>query len=228
MIFNGTRVLHLGVKSIPMGYSGCRNEKGKFKNAGYRPGHWLTIYLVILLLTTFGVQATETGSRDPRQYFFTQSFNDLPGELQTARVQGKQGILLFFESEGCPYCLGMLKNVFSQKQVQDWYQEHFLSIAVDIHGDVEITDFDGITLPSKVFAEHRRIFMTPVLSFIDLDGNEIYRHLGMVKSPSEFLMMGEYVAGEFYFDTEYKDYVKKQGLKNALEALVTPMDKSSK
>jgi hypothetical protein len=53
---------------------------------------------------------------------------------------------------------------------------------VDIHGDVEIKDFDGITLPSKVFASHRRVSMTPVLSFIDLDGSEIYRHLGMEDS----------------------------------------------
>jgi thioredoxin-related protein len=121
----------------------------------------------------------------------------------------------------------MLKQVFSQKQVQDWYQEHFLSIAIDIHGDVEIKDFDGITLPSKVFSEHRKVFKTPLISFIDLDGIEIYRHLGMVKTPEEFLVMGEYIVGKHYFDTEYKVFAKKQGLLQAEDTLTTSAEEGS-
>lgn len=181
----------------------------------------------LLLAVSVGAIASEGDMRDPRMFFFAQSFGDLPEELQVAKDQGKQGLLLFFEAEGCPYCLGMLKRVFSQKHVQDWYQERFLSIAIDIHGDVEIKDFDGITLPSKVFAQHRQVYMTPLMAFIDLDGNEIYRHLGMVKSPEEFLMMGEYIAGGHYFDTEFKVYAAKQGLNKEQDILVTPMNESS-
>jgi thioredoxin-related protein len=98
---------------------------------------------------------------------------------------------------------------------------------VDIHGDVEIKDFDGITLPSKVFASHRRVSMTPVLSFIDLDGSEIYRHLGMVKSPEEFLLMGEYIADGHYLDTEFRVFAKKKGMEDTEDTHVTPMQKSS-
>jgi len=188
---------------------------------------WRAIVLILLLLTTSNTLAMENDSRDPREFFFTQSFGDMPEELQTARAQGKQGILLFFEAEGCPYCLAMLKRVFNQKQVQDWYQEHFLSIAIDIHGDVEIKDFDGITLPSKVFSEHRKVFMTPLISFIDLDGIEIYRHLGMVKTPEEFLVVGEYIVGKHYFDTEYKVFAKKQGLLQAEDTLTTSAEEGS-
>jgi len=165
--------------------------------------------------------ATDKESRDPREFFFTQSFGDLPEELQTAEEEGKQGMLLFFEAEACPYCSAMLKQVFAQKNVQDWYRERFLSIAVDIHGDVEIKDFDGITLPSKVFSKHRKVFMTPVMSFIDLKGIEIYRHSGMVKTPEEFLLIGEYIAGNHYFDTEYKVFAKERGLVKAGDTLVT-------
>ena len=182
--------------------------------------------MILLLLTSVNVIAMDEDTRDPREFFFTQSFGDLPEELQTARAQGKKGMLLFFEAEGCPYCLGMLKRVFSQKQVQEWYRERFLSIAVDIHGDVEIKDFDGITLPSKVFAEHRKVFMTPMLAFIDLDGSEIYRHLGMVKTPEEFLVMGEYIADGHYFDTEFRVFAEKRGL-HKREILVTPMNEST-
>ena len=184
-------------------------------------------FFLLFLLITSNLLAVEAETRDPRQYFFTQSFGDLPDELRTAKAEGKQGILLFFEAEGCPYCRAMLKRVFSQRPVQDWYQERFLSIAIDIHGDVEIRDFDGITLPSKVFSEHRRVFMTPLVSFIDLNGDEVYRHVGMVKTPEEFLVMGKYIAGKHYFDTEYQVFARQQGLQ-AGEALVTPMDESSK
>jgi thioredoxin-related protein len=183
-----------------------------------------TIALTIFLLVPFSLQATETENLDPREHFFSLSFGDMPEELQAARQQGKQGILLFFEAEGCPYCQRMLKGIFNQKHVQDWYRQNFISIAVDIHGDVDIKDFDGITLPSKVFSEHRRVFLTPMLAFIDLDGMEIYRHLGLVKTPEEFLMMGEYIVGKHYFDTEFKVFAKRQGLSQTKDVLVTPME----
>jgi len=164
---------------------------------------------------------------DPREFFFIQSFGDLPEELLTARTQHKQGILLFFEADGCVYCAAMLKKVLSQKKVQDWYRQHFLSIAIDIHGDVEIKDFDQITLPEKVFAEHRRVFLTPTLSFIDLEGVEVYRHTGMVKTAEELLLMGEYITGKYYFDTEFRVYADKHGLQDAGGVLVTPAQKST-
>jgi len=190
------------------------------------PG-WPWFFLILLMLTTAGALAEDKDARDPREFFFTQSFGDLPDELATARQQGKQGMLLFFEAEGCPYCLAMLKRVFNQKQVQDWYQQHFINIAIDIHGDVEIRDFDGITLPSKLFSEQRKVFMTPMVSFIDLDGIEVYRHLGMVKTPEEMLVMGEYIVGEHYFDTEYKVFAKKQGLLQAQDAQTTLTEETS-
>jgi len=202
-------------------------DKVNLTNKRHHFTGWRAIILFPLLLTALSAQAMEKETRDPRGFFFTQSFGDMPAELQAAREQGKQGILLFFEAEGCPYCLAMLKRVFNQKQVQDWYQAHFISIAVDIHGDVEIKDFDNITLPSKVFSEQRKVFMTPILSFIDLNGNEIYRHPGMVKSPEEFLVMGEYIVGKYYFDTEFGVFARRQGLTKAEETLVTPMEEIS-
>ncbi len=181
---------------------------------------------MLLLFTSVDLLAAEEDKRDPRAFFFTQSFGDLPEELQTAREQGKLGLLLFFEAEGCSYCEYMLQHIFNQKQVQDWYQKRFLGIAVDIHGDVEITDFDQITLPSKVFSEHRKVFLTPTVSFIDLNGDEIYRRVGMVKTPQEFLLMGEYIAGQHYFDTEYGAFIRQRGLAQPPEMLTTPAEES--
>lgn len=181
----------------------------------------------LLLLMASSLLASEESNRDPREYFFTQSFGDLPEELIIARAEGKRGILLFFEMEGCPYCKRMLNGVFNQRSVQEWYHQNFLSIAIDIRGDVEITDFDGITLPSKMFSEQRKVYMTPVLLFIDLEGLETYRHLGMVKTPEEFLLMGEYIAGKHYFDTEFGVFAERRGLQQVGETLMTLMEEDA-
>jgi len=168
----------------------------------------LAVFLLALPVLLSGVaSAGEAETRDAREFFFTQTFGDLPEEMQTAREQGKLGMLLFFEADACPYCQYMLRKVFSQKRVQD---------------DVELKDFDGITLPSKIFSDHRRIFLTPVISFVDLDGNEIYRHLGMLKTADEFLLLGEYIEGKHYYRIEFKTFAKARGLQNEDEILITP------
>ena len=116
----------------------------------------------------------------------------------------------------------MLKHVFSQRTVQDWYNERYVNIAVDVFGDVEIKDFDGITLPSKVFADQRRIFATPVVSFIDLNGIEIYRHFGMIRTPGEFLLLGQYIEDRHYYDTEFEVFLRSKGAEISDEVLTTP------
>jgi thioredoxin-related protein len=184
------------------------------------------IFVLAVLLIPATLCAAETDRRDPREYFFIQTFGDLPEEAQLGREGGKLGMLLFFESENCSYCRSMLNKVLSDVRVQDWYRERFVNIAVDIHGDVELRDFDGITLPSKVFSEHRRIYLTPVISFLDLDGREIYRHLGMVKTPEEFLVLGEYIEGKHYFDTEYEVFAAQHGQEKREKILVTPAGES--
>ena len=161
-----------------------------------------------LVLPALAAVAGETPDSDE---FFTPTFGDLREEAATAREAGKLGVLLFFEADACPYCQRMRRNVLSDPGVQDWFASRFLSIAVDIHGDVELTDFDGITLPSKVFSDHRKVFLTPVVSFIDLDGNEIYRRVGMIKTPQEMLLLGKYIEGKHYYDTEYRVFAQQQG-----------------
>lgn len=180
------------------------------------------LMLILTVLVTGAALASVSGSRDPREFFFTLTFGDLPEEMEVARGDGKLGMLLFFEAEDCPYCHHMLKNVFNQTDVQDWYQEHFVSIAIDIHGDVEMQDFSGITLPSKVFSDQQGVFLTPVMSFVDIDGEEIYRHLGMIGTPQEFLLLGEYIVDGHYKKMRYDDFSKARGVEKSDGTLNTP------
>ena len=165
------------------------------RRTGHRTAPLIAAAPVLLLIAACGgaPEPPVPELRDPDEFFFTQTFGDLREEAESARSEGKLGMMLFFEADACPYCQLMRRNVLSDREVQDWYAPRFTSIAVDIHGDVELTDFDGITLPSKVFTEHRQVFWTPVIAFLDFDGNEIYRHSGMVHAPAEMLLIGEYI-----------------------------------
>ena len=182
----------------------------------HRPAHqrWLLIATLALWLAGVGTVTADSSERNPREYFFSQSFGDLQEELEDARNSGKLGLLLFFEQEGCPYCERMMQTILNQAAVQDWYRERFVIIAVDINGAVPITDVDGITLPSKVFADHRRVKTTPTLSFLDINGSEIYRRTKMVESAEEFLQIGRYVSEGYYTDTTWDVFESGQ---NAVE-----------
>lgn len=189
------------------------------------PGHFLfTLLLAMLLSGSESFAAESPRTLEPRESFFSQTFGDLPEELEEARQDGKLGLFLFFEQEGCDFCARMLQSVLNQQHVQEWYREHFINIAVDIRGDVELRDVDGITLPSKVFAQHRKVKFTPVMSFLDLNGVEVFRKSGMVADPEKFLLMGRYVAERRYTDTPFRDYLAEKGLDSSDGALRTPVN----
>jgi len=180
------------------------------------------LIVVLTMMVASVALANGSESRNPREHFFTLTFGDLPEEMATAHDEGKRGMLLFFEAEDCPYCHHMLQKVFSQVKVQDWYQQRFVSIAIDIHGDVEMQDFAGITLPSKVFSDQQGVFLTPVISFVDLNGEEIYRHLGMIRTQQEFLLLGEYIDSGYYNRTRYDEFLETRGVVKSDGTLITP------
>lgn len=139
-------------------------------------------------------------ARDPYTYFFSQSLGDFHEELQNARDQGKQGVLLFFEMDECPWCHRMKNTVLNRPEVQEYFRQHVLSFPVDIEGDVEIVDFKGQAMTQKYFAEKvNRVRATPVFAFYDLNGEQVVRFTGATADPREFMWLGE-----FFFDGHYK------------------------
>jgi thioredoxin-related protein len=145
--------------------------------------------------------------RDPGQYFFDQSFGDFSEELATARDQGKQGVLLMFEMDECPFCHRMKTTVLNRTDVQEYFKEHFLIFPVDVEGDVEVTDFQGNVAAQKDFAlKQFRVRATPVFAFFDLDGNLVARYTGATRDSEEFMLLGRYVVEGAYKDTTFTKY----------------------
>lgn len=171
------------------------------------------LIVILSLLLVLSAQAA-TAPRDPYTYFFNETFGNFQEELERARQENKQAIMIFFEMDECPFCHYMKQNVLNRPEVQEYYRKHFLNFAVDIEGDIEITDFKGRVMKQKDFAfRENRVRATPVIAFFDLEGNRIFRHTGKTAGVEEFLWMGQYVAEGHYKQmsfTRYKRMKRKQ------------------
>jgi thioredoxin-related protein len=158
-----------------------------------------------LLLASL-VQAADA-TRDPASYFFQENFGDLPEELVQAKAEHKQGILVFFEQDDCPFCARMKATILNQPAVQDYFRAHFRILGVDINGDLEMTDFSGQHVTQKEFAFRQfNVRATPVIAFFDLDGQLVTRFTGPTSDAQEFLWLGEYVVGGHYHDEKFTVY----------------------
>ena len=163
-----------------------------------RMRHALGRLLAGLAMVLLGAQV-QAASQDPYTHFFNDTFYDFIEEAENAKDAGKKAIFIFFEMDECPFCHRMKTTVFNQPAVQAYFREHFLNIALDIEGDVEMVGFDGEDTTQKAWAfQEHRVRATPVMAFFDLSGQRIARITGAVSGPEEFLWFGEYIVSGAY------------------------------
>ena len=93
------------------------------------------------------------------------TFKDLREDLQEANDEGKR-LLILFEQRGCIYCKKMHEEVFPQPEVRDYIKENYFVVQLNLHGDIEVTDFDGETLSEKDMARKWGILFTPSMMFL--------------------------------------------------------------
>jgi len=146
--------------------------------------------------------------------FFELSFGDLRAEAAVAQKTGKQGLLVMYHFDECPYCARMKREVLSRPEVQSWYRERFRAISVDTRGAQEVTSFSGKVLPEKDFARAAGVRATPTFQFYGPDGALLATQAGAIYDPAEFLLLGEYVASGAYRNgsfAAYKQSKQKRG-----------------
>lgn len=130
----------------------------------------------------------------PGDAFFDTSLGDYAAELKTAQQQGKQGILLVLEAEGCPFCKRMREQVLSRPGVQQYFHRHFNVFSVDINGSVLVTGLYGKEQVEKLFARSLKFRGTPSFHFFAVDGRAMARHTGATRDAETFMALGRYVA----------------------------------
>ncbi len=180
-----------------------------------RQGKWFFIIFCTCLFQSAVLAAENPVPRDPATHFFNQGWGDFQEELENAREQGKQGIMIFFEMDECPFCHYMKTNVLNQPAVQAYFRKHFLLFSLDIEGDVEITNLHGKHMREKDFAfRENRVRATPVMVFYDLNGKPVYRYTGRTAGVKEFMWLGQYVAEGVYQKQSFVRYKKMRRHEN--------------
>ena len=138
--------------------------------------------------------------------FFELSFGDLRAETAEAQKSGRQGLVVMYHFDACPYCTRMKNEVLARPEVQAHYQARFRAIAVDTRGAQEVTGFDGRTLREKEFARAHGVRGTPTFQFYAPDGTLLATHVGAIYDPVVFMLLGDYVASGAYTSSSFTAY----------------------
>ena len=93
------------------------------------------------------------------------TFKDLREDLEEARGEDKR-LMLMFEQRGCIYCTKMHEEVFPTPEIANYIEKNYFVVQLNLHGDIEVTDFDGETLSEKQMARKWGILFTPTLMFL--------------------------------------------------------------
>lgn len=115
---------------------------------------------------SFAVQAAELGDDGlHKANWMRDTFKDLSEDLAEANDEGKR-LLIMFEQRGCVYCTKMHEEVFPDADVTQMLEDNYFVVQLNLHGDIEVTDFDGETMSEKDMASKWGILFTPTLMYI--------------------------------------------------------------
>lgn len=122
---------------------------------------------ICAMLIALPVWAAELGDDGLHKApWMRDTFKDLSEDLAEANDEGKR-LLVMFEQRGCIYCTKMHEEVFSKPAVADYITKNYFVVQLNLHGDIDVTDFDAETLSEKAMARKWGILFTPTLMFID-------------------------------------------------------------
>ena len=167
-----------------------------------------SLLLVLGLALLAGARAE---TRDPDTHFFNPFLGDLRDELAQARSSGRRGVLVMYHFDDCPACKRMRREVLNQSEVQDWFRQAFVIVPIDILGAQPMTDLNGKTLTEHDYGRAMEIRGTPTFDFYALDGAHVYRHVGGLFSPTDFLLLGQFIVTGAYQGRTFKEYRQRSG-----------------
>jgi len=107
------------------------------------------IFCATVLALSAGAIAAELGDDGLHKApWMRDTFKDLSEDLAEANGEGKR-LMIMIEQRGCIYCKKMHEEVFPIQEIADYIDENYFVVQINMFGDVEVTDFDGTTLPEK-------------------------------------------------------------------------------
>lgn len=151
----------------------------------------LIILIFLYFITPIYVFSEEIGDDGlHKQIWMRDTFKDLREDLNEANMEGKR-LVLMFEQRGCIYCSKMHNDVYSRDDISSYIEENFYVVQLNLHGDLEVTDFDGEVLSEKAMARKWNILFTPTVLYLP---REVEDGL-MATEAAVSLMPGAWLAG---------------------------------
>ncbi len=114
--------------------------------------------------------------------------------LLTAK-QTNKNIFLYFHAQWCTYCTQLKARTFSDKKVQSYLNDHFVSIAVDADKNQNI-------------ARQYQVTGLPTMWFLKPDGSKISNLPGYVEA-DQLRTILEYIQTKSYETMSFRDFVNK-------------------
>jgi len=128
------------------------------------------IFCATVLALSAGAIAAELGDDGLHKApWMRDTFKDLSEDLAEANGEGKR-LMIMIEQRGCIYCKKMHEEVFPIQEIADYIDENYFVVQINMFGDVEVTDFDGTTLPEKDMVKKWGALFTPMILFFGAFG----------------------------------------------------------
>ncbi len=139
--------------------------------------------------------------------FFTQYERlDLKQIAQQAK-SSKRDILLFFETEHCPFCARMRKVVLDEVEVIKVLQADFIAFTVNIESDELMIDELGEAVKISHFSSKKHhIMRTPTMMFFDPEFNLLHKHSGLIATGNNMKKLLEFVNTGKYDTHSWREY----------------------
>lgn len=140
--------------------------------------------------------------------WFKDSFLEIQEDIKEAKANNKH-VILFMHLDGCPYCSRMLDENFRQGQRQQFLQQNFDVIDINIRGDREIIWDEQTRYLEKTLARELNVRYTPTIVFLNQKGQRVLQ-LNGYRDPVTFQHVLNYVKDKHYMTVKLADYIKQQ------------------
>ena len=166
----------------------------------------LMIFIAIFLWSNLAWTASAAHVVYPD--WFKESFHDLQGDLQEARVAGKKGIMVFFSTKTCSYCQAIIETTFKEKDVEQRLRKNYDVIGLEVFSDNEVVDPRGKSHWTKDFAVSEKAKFTPTMIFYGEGGTTQLRLLGY-QSAEKMRAVLDYLEGDHYTRVSLRQYMEQ-------------------
>ncbi|SHL63152.1 Thioredoxin-related protein [Roseovarius litoreus] len=127
-------------------------------------------YALALVLALSGlaapVSAAEVGDDGlHKAAWMRDTFLYLRDDLEEVTAEGKR-MAVMIEQRGCIYCKKMHEEVYPIPEISNYISENYVVVQLNLHGDREVTDFDGESLSEKDMLRKWGILFTPTVIFL--------------------------------------------------------------